>query len=81
MKKKHVGECLLVSVTGELEKGMSEGGEYQRDYRGVASANSGNCETEANGDSRSTYERGWFLGWFLGHVVPVQWIFVLSWLL
>ncbi len=28
-------------------------------------------ETEINGDSRSTYEMGSFLGWFVGLVVPV----------
>ncbi len=33
------------------------------------------------GDSRSTYERGSFFGWFVGLVVPVQEIFVLPWLL
>jgi hypothetical protein len=38
-------------------------------------------ETEANGDSKSTNERGSFLGWFVGLVVPVQEIFVLPWLL
>jgi hypothetical protein len=38
-------------------------------------------ETEVNGDSKSTNERGSFLGWFVGLVVPVQEIFVLPWLL
>jgi hypothetical protein len=33
MKKKRVGECLLVSVTGELEKEMSEGGISIRETR------------------------------------------------
>ena len=38
-------------------------------------------ETEVNGDSKSTNERGSFLGWFVGLVVPVQEIFVLPWLI
>ncbi len=38
-------------------------------------------ETEVNGDSKSTNERGPFLGWFVGLVVSVQEIFVLPWLL
>jgi hypothetical protein len=37
-------------------------------------------ETEVNGDSKSTNERGSFLGWFSELVVPVQRIFVLPWL-
>ncbi len=36
---------------------------------------------EVNGDSKSTNERGSFVGWFIGLVVPVQSIFALSWLL
>jgi hypothetical protein len=38
-------------------------------------------ETEANGDSRSTYKRDPSLVGLLGSVVPVQEIFVLPWLL
>jgi hypothetical protein len=38
-------------------------------------------ETEMNGDSKSTNERGPFWGWFVGLVVLVQEIFYLSWLL
>ncbi len=34
-------------------------------------------ETEVNGDSKSTNERGPFLGWFVGLFVSVQEIFVL----
>jgi hypothetical protein len=33
-------------------------------------------ETEVNGDSKSTNERGSFLGWYVGLGVPVQEIFV-----
>jgi hypothetical protein len=38
-------------------------------------------EAESNWDSRSTSERGPFLGWFVGLVEQVQEIFVLPWLL
>jgi hypothetical protein len=39
-------------------------------------------ETEVNGDSKSTNERGsYWVAWFVRLVVPVQEIFVLSWLL
>ncbi len=40
-----------------------------------------NVETEENGDSRSTYERGPFLCWFVKLTLSVQEIFVLPWLL
>jgi hypothetical protein len=33
-------------------------------------------KTEANGDSMSTNEKGFFLGWFVGRIVPVQELFV-----
>ncbi len=32
-------------------------------------------ETEVNGSSKRTNEKGFFLGWFVGLVVPVQEIF------
>jgi hypothetical protein len=38
-------------------------------------------ETETNGVSKSTNEGGPFLGWFVMLFMPVQEIFVLSWLL
>ncbi len=38
-------------------------------------------ETEVNGDYKSTNERGSFLGWFVGHFLAVQEIFILPWLL
>ncbi len=38
-------------------------------------------ETEVNGDSKSTNERGPYFGWFVGLVVPIQEIFVQLWLL
>ncbi len=34
-----------------------------------------------DGDSKSTNKKGFFLGWFVGLVMPVQEIFVLPWLL
>jgi hypothetical protein len=37
------------------------------------------AETGVNGDSKSTNDKGSFLGWFVGLVVPVQEIFVLPW--
>jgi hypothetical protein len=40
MHEEETRRGVLVSVTGGLEKEMSEGGEYQRDYTRVASANS-----------------------------------------
>ncbi len=38
-------------------------------------------KTEVNWDSKSTNERGSFLGWFVRFVLPVQEIFVMLWLL
>ncbi len=38
-------------------------------------------ETEVNGDSKSTNEKGSFLCWFVGLGIPVQEIFVMPWLL
>jgi hypothetical protein len=38
-------------------------------------------KTEVNGDSKRRNDRGSFLGWFVGLIVPVQEIFVLHWLL
>jgi hypothetical protein len=37
-------------------------------------------ETEVNGDSKSTDEKGSFRGWFVGYFVLVQEIFFLPWL-
>ncbi len=38
-------------------------------------------ETNVNGDSKNTNERGSSFGWFVGFVMPVQEIFVLPGLL
>jgi hypothetical protein len=40
-----------------------------------------NAETEENGDSRSTYERGPSLDWFVELILSVQEIYVLPWVL